>query len=154
MADFSNVQMSLQRGAGAIQNNKYISAITNGLMSAMPITIVGALGSLVNSFPVQGYQDFLVNAGLKAITVIPSEITTNLLAIYVVYLIAAKFAESYDIDATPAGILALMSFLIVTPFNYSEANTLASLPATWMGAPGTVYCISCRVIVRESLYHF
>jgi PTS system cellobiose-specific IIC component len=136
MADFSNVQMSLQRGAGAIQNNKYISAITNGLMSAMPITIVGALGSLVNSFPVQGYQDFLVNTGLKAITVIPSEITTNLLAIYVVYLIAAKFAESYDIDGTPAGILALMSFLIVTPFNYSEANTLASLPATWMGAPG------------------
>ena len=66
MADFSNVQMSLQRGAGAIQNNKYISAITNGLMSAMPITIVGALGSLVNSFPVQGYQDFLVNTGLKA----------------------------------------------------------------------------------------
>ena len=84
MADFSNVQMSLQRGAGAIQNNKYISAITNGLMSAMPITIVGALGSLVNSFPVQGYQDFLVNTGLKAITVIPAEITTKLLEIYIV----------------------------------------------------------------------
>ena len=66
MADFSNVQMSLQRGAGAIQNNKYISAITNGLMSAMPITIVGALGSLVNSFPVQGYQDFLVNDRIES----------------------------------------------------------------------------------------
>lgn len=136
MPSLENIQMKLQQSAGAIQNNRYISSITNGLMSAMPITIVGAIGSLINGLPIQGYQDFLVSSGLKTITSIPAEITTNLLSLYIVFLVAAKFAETYDLDGIPAGLLGLMSFFIVTPFTYSETGTMSAYPSNWLGATG------------------
>lgn len=134
-----NFQISLQKTAGAIQNNKYVSAITNGLMTGMPVLIIGAIGTMLNGLPIDAYQNFLVNTGLKEFTAIPTEITTNLLALYMAFNIAVKFAESYDIDGTPAGMLSFMSFLIVTPYSFdSEALTYAitDLPSTWLGATG------------------
>lgn len=134
-----NFQISLQKAAGAIQNNKYVSAITNGLMTGMPVLIIGAIGTMLNGLPIDTYQNFLVNTGLKEFTAIPTEITTNLLALYMAFNIAVKFAESFDIDGTPAGMLSFMSFLIVTPYAFDqEALTYAitDLPATWLGATG------------------
>lgn len=132
----NNFQQTLQGFAGKIQGNRYISAITNGLMASMPITMVGALGSLINSVPIQGYQDFLTSSGLKEFTAIPSEITTNLLAIYIVFLIASKFVESYELEGTSAGLLAVMALLIVTPFTFSERMSIESIPTAWLGAAG------------------
>ncbi|MHC5228048.1 PTS sugar transporter subunit IIC [Enterococcus sp. LJL99] len=147
MATQANFQVKMQKIAGVIQSNKYVSSITNGLMAAMPITIIGALGSLINGLPIEPYQAFLRDTGLKAITAIPNEITTNLLALYVAFLVASKFAETYDIDGIPAGILSLMSFLIVTPYSFdTEIATYAiqGIPSNWLGGSGifTAFIVS------------
>lgn len=134
-----NFQIRLQKIAVAIQNNKYVSAITNGLMSGMPVLIIGAIATMLNGLPIEGYQNFLVNTGLKEFAAIPTEVTTNLLALYMAFNIAVKFAESYDLDGTPAGMLSFMSFLIVTPYSYDpEVLTYAitDLPSMWLGATG------------------
>ncbi|MGO2266719.1 MAG: PTS sugar transporter subunit IIC [Vagococcus salmoninarum] len=137
MANLSTIQMRVQKFAAAIQRNKIVNAIMNGLMSAMPITIVGALGSLLNGIPIESYQEFLLRTGLKAALSIPTEITTNLLAIYVVFLIAAKYAEAYEVDGTPAGSISLMAFFIITPFTSPEgAFTIEAYPTFWFGAQG------------------
>lgn len=122
--------------AGKLQANPYVSAITGALMTLMPITIIGGIGSLINGFPWPAYQDFLTNTGIKTITSIPTEITTNLLSVYAVYLIAVKFCETQKVDGTAAGLLSLMSFFIITPFNLSEAGAMESLPVMWFGAAG------------------
>jgi PTS system, lactose/cellobiose family IIC component len=132
----SSLQEKIITIAGKIQTNRYISTITSALMSAMPVTIIGGMGSLLNALPVPAYQDFLVANNLKVITAIPTELTTNLLSLYVVFLIAYKFCESYDIDGTIAGLLSLMTFMFVTPFAYSETNTMAALNIRWFGATG------------------
>jgi len=134
-----NFQVQLQKVASKVQNNKYVSAITNGLMTGMPVLIIGAIGTMLNGLPIDAYQNFLVETGLKEFTAIPTEITTNLLALYMAFNVAVKFAESYDIDGTPAGMLSFMSFLIVTPYSFdTEALTYAitDLPSTWLGATG------------------
>lgn len=150
MADMSGLQVKLQKGASAIQSNSYVSAITNGLMSLMPVTIVGALGSLINSLPFAGYQTFLVNTGLKTVTAIPTEITTNLLALYAVFLIAAKFAEAHDIDGIPAGMLSLMTFFIVTPFVTPEgAYSIQAYSTYWFGAQGLFTAFIVALVVAK-----
>jgi len=136
MAEKMSIQERVQMASTKVQNNPYIGAISGGLMSALPVTIVGAFGSLLNGLPIPVYQDFLVNTGLKTLTSIPNEITNNMLALYVVFLIASKFAEAHKLDGTPAGMLSLMSFLIVTPFNISEAGTMESFSVQWFGAAG------------------
>lgn len=149
------IQEKLQGIASKVQENKYISAITNGLIAALPVSIVGAIGGILNALPIQGYQDFLVATRLKEVTPILTMVTTNLLALYVVFLIAMKFAEAHKTDGVPAGLLALMSFLIITPlgnvaesisaFISSNNITLAEgvvptgsdfLPLEWLGAAG------------------
>lgn len=136
MSKMDQFQIKLQAGATRIQTNPIISSITQALMAAMPITIVGAIGSLINSAPIPAYQNFLVKSQLKTITQIPTEVTTNLLALYVVFLVASNYAQQRQIEGTPAGLLALMSFFIVTPFNYSELGTMESYGVRWMGAAG------------------
>ncbi len=139
MTKEASFQVKLQKVAGGIQSNRYIGSVTNGLMSAMPITIIGAIGSLINGLPIEPYQNFLTSTGLKEITAIPNEITTNLLALYISFLVASKFAETYDVDGIPAGVLSLMSFLIVTPYTFdTEALTYAiqGLPSNWLGGSG------------------
>lgn len=134
-----NFQITLQKIAGGIQNNKYVSAITNGLMTGMPVLIIGAIGTMLNGLPIDSYQNFLVETGLKEFTAIPTEITTNLLALYMAFNIAVKFAESYDIDGIPAGMLSFMSFLIVTPYSFDQeplTYAITGLPSTWLGATG------------------
>src|SRR5690625_1779981 len=149
-----NFQIGLQKVAGTIQNNKYVSAITNGLMTGMPVLIIGAIGTMLNGLPIDAYQNFLVSSGLKEFTAIPTEITTNLLALYMAFNIAVKFAESYDIDGTPAGMLSFMSFLIVTPYSFdSEALTYAitDLPSTWLGATG-LFTAFLVALVTSKIY--
>lgn len=136
MSKMEKFQIALQSGAVKIQQNKIINPISNALMSAIPITIIGAIGSLLNSAPIPGYQAFLISSNLKSITQIPTEITTNLLALYIVFLVASKYAENNQLSGTIPGLLALMSFFIVTPFNYSEAGTMESYATNWMGAAG------------------
>lgn len=150
MATMTEFQLKLQKGASAVQGNQYVSAITNGLMSLMPITIIGAVGSLINSLPFESYQQFLINSGLKVITAIPTEITTNLLALYAVFLIAAKFAESHQIDGIPAGLLALMTFFIVTPFVSPEgAYSIEAYTVFWFGAQGLFTAFIVALIVAK-----
>ena len=122
--------------AGKLQSNPYVSSITGALMSLMPVTIIGGIGSLLNGFPLPAYQDFLVNSGLKVITGIPTEITTNLLSLYAVFLIAVKFCETQKVDGMSAGLLSMMSFLIVTPFTIGETGAMQALPTQWFGAGG------------------
>lgn len=150
-----SLQITLQKIAGGIQSNKYIRAITNGLMSAMPATMVGAIGSLINAIPIDAYQSFLVSTGLKEITRIPADITTSLLAIYVVFLVAAKFSEGEQQDGTTAGVIALMAFLIVSPIKYNDFGSVDSLPAFFLGAAGLitsffVALVSARIYVLFS----
>lgn len=150
MSESISVQAKVQKVASVIQSNVYVSAITNGLMSAMPITIIGAIGTLINGLPFESYQNFLVNSNLKMITSIPAEVTGNLGAMFIVFLIAAKFAESHDIDGIPAGMLSLMAFLIITPFTSPEgAYTLESVPAYWFGAQGMITAFIIALLVAK-----
>lgn len=137
MTEKMTFQERMQTIAGYIQSNKYVSAITNALMSLLPVTIVGAMGSLVNGMPIDAWQNFLNSSGLKIITSIPNEVTNNLLAVYTVFLVAYKFAESFDIDGLPAGMLSLMAFFMVTPLMLQEgATTVIGLSNGWLGAKG------------------
>jgi PTS system cellobiose-specific IIC component len=118
-----------------IQGNIYVSAISNGLLSTMPLMMVGAVGSILNQLNIGGWQDFLTNTGLKTFTALPSNVGTNLMAIFAVFVIAYRLAKSLNKDGLTAGVLSLMAFLFLTPLQYTDGN-LTGIPSTWLGATG------------------
>lgn len=154
MSFTEKLQNGVQRFAGGIQSNKYIMSITNGLMSVFPVTMAGAIASLINGLPIPAYQTFLTDTGLKALTVIPNEITNGLLSLYIVFLVAQKFAEAHRIDGTSAGLLALMAFFVVTPYQASETGTMVALNIRWFGATGLFTAFIIALLVGKIYTEF
>lgn len=104
---------------GQIANNKFLKAVSDGFMALMPVIIVGSIFSLFNSLSIQSYQEFLTNTGIKPLLAIPNLVTNDMLSLYVVFFIAFNLAKGYQKDPGTAGMIALFSFLAITPI----ANT-------------------------------
>ena len=100
-----------------IASNKFLKAISDGFMSIMPVIIVGAIFSLFNSLSIAPYQDFITKTGLKSILSIPNMVTNDMLAVYAVFFIAFSLAKQYNKDAGVAGMIALFTFLAITPIS-------------------------------------
>lgn len=149
MEKTQNFRIKMQKLSGAVQSNKYMSSISNGLMSSMSILIAGAIFSLIDSINIPAYQTFLTSTGLKTLTGIPAAITTNLISLYVVFAIAYSLAGKYKQDGFTAGMLSLMSFLILTPMMVTGEGraAISSLPVTWLGAQGLFVALIVALIV-------
>lgn len=122
-----NFQETLQEKvlptANKIASNKYLKAVSDGFMSLMPVIIIGSIFSLLNSLSIKPYQAFIANIGLKPFLAIPNTITNDILAIYAVFFIAYNLAKYFDKDPGVAGMIALFTFLAITPIN-NTANII------------------------------
>ncbi|MBE0336732.1 PTS sugar transporter subunit IIC [Paenibacillus sp. 28ISP30-2] len=136
----------LQQFAGVLQDNKYFDAISKGLMGTMPIIFVGSIAALVNALPIDAYQSFITDTGLKNYLQLATKLTTDMIALYAVFSIAYSMSKNYKQDGLNAGILALLSFLVVTPLDMSKDGAF-SLPFQWLGATGLFISIIMGLMV-------
>ncbi|EGO65038.1 PTS sugar transporter subunit IIC [Acetonema longum] len=141
----------LQAMAGKLQQNKELNAISSGLVSLLPVLIIGAFSTLFSSMPIEGYQKFLASHGLKQLIALPAEMTTNMIAVYAAFLIAYKLGELLEQDGLTVGIISLMSFLVLTPF--AVLDKVKALPYTYLGAAGLFAAIIVG-LVSTRIYTF
>ena len=102
--------------ADKINRNKVMTAIKEGMMSSLPVTLIASVALILSNFPF--LSDFApsVDAVLKKIFAPISPITLGLLAIYVIIGTARSYSKQKDIDPLYGIMCALASFLLVTPF--------------------------------------
>ncbi|AIQ54505.1 PTS sugar transporter subunit IIC [Paenibacillus sp. FSL R7-0331] len=153
MAGAAEWRSKIQKVSTKIQKNTYISAISNGLMALMPILILGAIFSLINALKLEPYQNFLESTGLKDYTSIPATVTTDVIALYAVFSIAYNFATQHKQQGFSAGILALMSFLLVTPKGLLDDGATKAFGYSWLGAKGLFVAIILALVVGK-IYTF
>ncbi|MEJ3719356.1 PTS transporter subunit EIIC [Paenibacillus polymyxa] len=132
MASQQKFSYKLQKVAGTIQQNRYMSAISNGLMSTLPFLIIGAFATLFSALAWEPYQNLI--APVKAIIGLASTMTTGIIALYAVFFIAYRLAQAFDKDPLVPAATALLSFLIVTPIQ--TFDKVRALPLQWLGAQG------------------
>lgn len=151
MEKTQNFRVKMQKLSGMIQGNRYMNSISNGLMLAMSVLIAGALFTLVDSINIPVYQNFLMNTGLKTLTGIPPAITNSIISLYVVFGIAYSLATKFKKDGFSAAVLALMSFLILTPLMSTgeDSAVITSLPLTWLGASGLFVAMIVAIVVSR-----
>jgi PTS system cellobiose-specific IIC component len=130
-----NSRLNIQKIAGAIQSNKFIGSISNGLMLTMTVTIIGSIFTLLDSMNIPAYQAFLVSTGLKGIIGLPASVTVGLISVYAVVTISYSLAGKYKKDGLTAALLSLMSFLLLTPMTLMADNS-SGIGTRWLGAPG------------------
>ncbi|MFA9375313.1 MAG: PTS sugar transporter subunit IIC [Lachnotalea sp.] len=118
-----------------IQKSKVMNGISGGMMSAMPITLIGAFAALFLNLPIPGYKELIANIGIERALKIIIAFTTNFLAVIFTVSIAGSYAKEHKEDGVIAGLLALVCFFIVTPISTS-AEGVSSIPFQWLGATG------------------
>lgn len=112
-------------------SNSYIRAIRQGLVSLIPILMVGACALVLKSLPIAAYQNFICNFCGGALMLFFNgvySVTFGLLSIYMTVSIAYYFT-SYHISNKkrfyiPTIISALTYFVVFTGINNLTVDTL------------------------------
>lgn len=89
---------------------RHMMAIRKGIISTLPLTIVGSFFTIINNIPIEAVAKML--EPYKDILDIPFRYTVGILALYVTFGIASSLAEYYKLDKLTNGILAVLAFLI------------------------------------------
>ena len=126
--------------AKAVSDNNAISALTQGFMYTMPITLgVAAIAVLVN-LPIAPWTAFLQSTGLYTAGTEVVSLTLSLLAIYVVGAIAYAYTHIRKENEMIGLIMAMGSFLILIPIynavDPATNSTVATIKTSYLGSDG------------------
>ena len=136
--------------ASKFAQNSFIQIISGSFMMTLPITMVGGFVALFRGLEIAPYQAFLASTGLYDKLGTIYQFTTGFFAIYVAFAVAYTFCNRYNMKAAaiPAGITAIMSFFIATPYTLPESLWgSATLDTSWHGASGLFSAIAIGFIV-------
>lgn len=144
-----NIQDKLGPITEKLAENKYVSAVGEGVMCLTPIILIGSIATLLNNTGIQSFTDFLVNNHLDAALTVLANLTMNALAVYACISISYRLSRSLDIDPTSAIVLTLAAFFILNP---SEGGTVITM--TYLGGQGLFMSILCGLVVPKILKLF
>ncbi|PKG23522.1 PTS sugar transporter subunit IIC [Niallia nealsonii] len=138
-----------------LDNNRYLKAIKNSFMSAMPLLIIGSFFVLFAYLPIDAYTEFMQNTfgdNWQRILTIPNDISMSMMTIYVVIGMASELAQSYKLDRMAGIFAALASFFVVTPmYGFSDESLGLGIPLGNLGAAGLFVGILISILSIEIL---
>lgn len=102
--------------ADILNNNRYLTALRNGFMVALPFIIFGSIFVVIANFP---FLDQWISeeayAAYQAALGPASASTLSIMGLFVIFGIGYKLTEHYGGESIYGGVLAVASFLILTP---------------------------------------
>ncbi|MGL5955449.1 MAG: PTS sugar transporter subunit IIC [Brevinema sp.] len=155
MMDF--IEKKLMPVLMALNNVKHISAIREGMISTIPLTIVGSFFLLIAFPPIP--QDWFETVGFfhwvatnRLELLIPFRATMGLIAVYVVYNTAYTLSRAYNLDGVTGGTLALVAFFLTQSFPSAESAGQALglvIPIINLGSAGLFVGIITAFVSTE-----
>ena len=125
-----------------LSGNKYLRAVSGGFIAIMTANIVGSMFTLIGNLPIPAYTAWLQKTGLSAILGIPSAVTVNMISLYAAFFIAYQLGREFNSDGAGAGLVSLVSFLVVTGTGTyfaaaaEGAAAVSALPTEFLAAKG------------------
>lgn len=155
MDKINDFTMKLAEPLGRFADTPAISSITNGLISVMPIIMIGSIFLILYVFgsPSVGTSGkalipFLTPLAGKFVWM--NSVTLSLMSLYASVSISQSYAGKKGVDEKTAGLLGLATFIIFTIGGNDKDGGFA---VTAFSASGLFVCIiTCLVAVR--IYKF
>ncbi len=132
-----------------VSNQRHLSAVRDGLVATIPITVIGSLFLLVPSIPwPNGYVNFFAsNPDLVSKFLIPFQMSLSLLAIYACFGIGLRLANSYNLDGLSGGVSAVFTFFLTMNITSFEEGSFLSV--THLGGEGIFTAIITAILAVE-----
>lgn len=123
---------------GKFSTNQFLSAIANGMIRILPITMVGSLCAILANLGFPGYKEFVERIGVSDVLTLGVTMTTNLISVYVLVALAYELAKNLKESSISAIVISVMSFFILTPLNSFKVakNTVSALDISYLGSKG------------------
>ncbi|MCI5773573.1 MAG: PTS transporter subunit EIIC [Erysipelotrichaceae bacterium] len=127
--------------ANKLSSNSCLKAISNGFSILLPITMIGAIFTLLANLQIAPYQALITSLHLKEIFTFAPTVTTDMLAIYAVFFIAKSMSDELGLDkhSSMIGGLSLFAFLLVIPLGVSGVAKVSGEAVNINGALSTLY---------------
>ncbi|CAM4062257.1 PTS lactose transporter subunit IIC [Bacillus manliponensis] len=138
--------------AGKIGSQRHLVAVRDGFIAVMPLIIIGSLATLVNTLPIDVFQNFMKDLFGDTWKQIGGGMWTGsfaILALLVAIGVSYNLAKSYGIDALSAAIITFGSLIVISPTTPKEGG----LDFAWTGAQGLFVSIITALVVTE-LFRF
>lgn len=146
--------------ANTLSKNKILSAIRDGFLITVPITIVCSIFLLIANFPVQGFLDLMTSIFGEGWDAYLGRVTTigfDCIALLSVLGIGYCYSREKGIDNKIGGaVTALVCFLIITPQRISvtaeglaEAVTTSGFKFTYFGTQGMFLAMITGILAVE-----
>jgi len=136
-----------------ITNNVVLRSLRDGFSLITPLIMVISLFILIGNFPIIGWQSFWTNLlGVKCVGLLANAFTTvlNFIGLLTCLAIAYSYGQNRGLKNSSAGLIALISFLILVPMNNKVTSSVST---TYFGTNGIFVGIIVALISVE-LYHF
>ncbi|MDY0393993.1 PTS cellobiose transporter subunit IIC [Virgibacillus halophilus] len=138
--------------ADKLNNNRYLTALRDGFMVALPLIIFGSIFVVIANFP---FLDKIISKGAfetyQQMLGPASDATLSIMGLFVIMGIGYKLTQHYGLEAVYGGAVAIASFLILTPQTLENATGV--IPTEVLGAKGMFLGIFTAFISAE-LYRF
>lgn len=145
--------------ANAIGSQRHMQAVRNGLISILPLTIVGSFFVILLNVPINGYAELI--APYKDALDIPFRFTVGIMSLYSAFTIGSFLGKSYKLDDVTSGFLAMLAtILMIVPVNIKEGLTTTGekvagryIPIAPLSSQGLFGAIVASLIAVE-IYRF
>lgn len=136
-----------------LSQNRYLQAVSQGMMNLMPFLLIGSLSILLLVFPIDGVKQFFVDMELTELLASINTLTIGFMAVYVAFFVAQSFAKitNKEDDGIRCGMISLLCFLIITPLTMAESGMVLSFE--WLGASG-VFSAIITALISANVYVF
>lgn len=138
--------------AGRFAIQRHLRALRDGIILGMPLIIIGSFFLILGNLPFPGYVDWLADVGIQPYFAKIVDGSFGIMALAAVFGVANSLAKYYEVDGVSAGILAVSSFIIVSPNLVAE--DLTGVDYTILGSGGLFVAIFVGLISAEIFRFF
>ena len=129
--------------AAKIASNRYLNAIRDGFVFAVPFLIVGSFILLILNLPLTDKNNFLylewytnLMAKYKADLMQPFNVSMGIMCMFIVYGIGYSLSGHYNLNSITGGFLSLFGFLLVSA-KVEYVPIVESVSKSFLVAPNT-----------------
>jgi cellobiose PTS system EIIC component len=94
-----------------VSDNTYMSAIRAGMVSIVPLTIIGGLFTIIAHFPLAGWEERM--KAYQTLLQIPVTATFGMLAVFVCFAIAYDLGQRLKQEAIVSATMSVVVFLMI-----------------------------------------
>ncbi|MBP2643220.1 MAG: system, lactose/cellobiose family subunit [Firmicutes bacterium] len=128
-------------------NSKSVVALKDGVMTIIPLTLIGSVFLLLAFLPIPGWNDWMaslfgVHWQEPLFQVVGA--TFDIIALVSVFGISYYYSRNEGCEPISSGVLAVVSFIIVTASSVTTKNgeiVGGVIPKTWTGGKGMIAAI-------------